>query len=674
MYIKGILAVLILNHRYYDTREGGLKMFLADENIINLLVDYSMDIRYKQAVLIDGDWGSGKTYFIQEKLIPMLNEKIGTDTEHKRSVFYVSLYGMENFSQVIDEIYAVSLETFFDEKLGEGKGEKIGKGINFASKLITAGMKYFNVDTSEFPSISDIKKIKNSVIIFDDLERCSLDTNQLLGFINNLVEHNDIKVIIVANQSEIGKPKLLNDLPLKYSVVLNPKLKLESQKDDKATVEKIQIEDLRKYTEILFSEDILYEKIKEKLIGLTIHYRADLRSIYEEIVRKYANSETAREKLITNIDLVIEIFERRRHCNIRTLIFAIIAFEKLFLTISEIDFKPSKFIEEQYLKVLKYIVETSIQLKTGQKLYSWDNKTSKSGIVYFGKSGILGESIFGYRFVDTYLTTRFYDPEEVKSVITNLINEAYFIEQSQVSENALSYNKLYAWWRLEDEEITDLLNCTLTELSQRKYHPRYFKDLIILLMQLQHAKFNPFDYTKFCDDFIGFMKDRMEDVDDGFNSERLEVLSDSPEFIREYNEIIKPLVDIVNEKERKEKEKINENLDLDRSWGKVFLASCTTNRDSYVRDKKFLFYIRPEKVIDKLRTSNVEDIYSFLDGVKTVYNFSNLNDFFKDDASNIKQILNEMHVDELANGRVTKRIVLEKLYEHLKKSLDLIEK
>ena len=193
-------------------------------------------------------------------------------------------------------------------------------------------------------------------------------------------------------------------------------------------------------------------------------------------------------------------------------------------------------------------------------------------------------------------------------------------------------------------------------------------------MQLQHAKFNPFDYTKFCNDFIGFMKQRMEEVDDGFNSERLEVLSDSPEFIRDYNEIIKPLIDIVKEKERKEKEKINENLDLDRSWGKVFLTSCTTNRDGYVRDKKFLFYISPEKVIDKLRTSNVEDIYSFLDGVKTVYNFSNLNDFFKDDVSNIKQIMNEMHVDELANGRVTKRIVLEKLYEYLRTSLDLIEK
>lgn len=226
-------------------------MFLSDENIINLMIDYAIDTRYKQAVLIDGDWGSGKTYFIEEKLIPKLNDKIGSVTEYKRSVFYVSLYGMEKFSQVIDEIYAVSLEAFFDEKLGDGKGEKIGKGINFASKLISAGMKYFNVDTKDLPSIADVRKIKNSVIIFDDLERSSLDINQLLGFINNLVEHNDIKVIIVANQAEIGKPKLLDDLPQKYSVVLNPKLKLESSLDDNVTVEKIQIGDLRKYTELI---------------------------------------------------------------------------------------------------------------------------------------------------------------------------------------------------------------------------------------------------------------------------------------------------------------------------------------------------------------------------------------------------------------------------------------
>lgn len=419
----------------------------------------------------------------------------------------------------------------------------------------------------------------------------------------------------------------------------------------------------------------MYEKIKEKLIGLTIHYRANLRAIYEDIVCKYANNETTREKLNDNKELVIEIFENRQHCNIRTLIFAIVAYERLFLTISKIDFKPIKFIEDQYVKVLRYVVETSIQIKTGHKLYSWSNNTSQAGAVYFGKSGIWGESVFGYRFVDTFLTTRFFDPDEVKSVITSLAKEANLIEQSKEQENALSYNKLYAWWYLEDEEIIHLLNNTLKELSQNKYHPRHFKDMIILLMQLQHANFSPFDYNKFCNDFVGFMKQYMEEVDnDDFNAERLEVLSSDPVLIREYNNIMKPLFNILSEKERAEKEKINNNLDIDVSWGSEFKTSCTQNRHSYMMDKKFLFYVSPKKVIAKLSTSNVKDIYSFLEGIKEVYNFSNLNDFFKNDIEHIKQIMTDMHIEELSNGKATKRIVLEKLKEELTKSLELIER
>lgn len=342
-------------------------MYLSDEQIIHLLIEYVTDERYKQAILIDGDWGSGKTYFIQEKLISSLNDHIGSGTKYKRSVFYISLYGTESFSQIIDDIYAASLESYFDEKLGDGKGEKVGRGINFASKVITAGLNYFNVDTKDLPKISDIKQLKNAIVIFDDLERCNMDTNQLLGFINNLVEHNDIKVIIVANQAEIGKSKLLSDLAQKYSVVLNPQLKFkEEQEKKKATkvtnsqeAEPISKEQLIQYTEQIFSEDMLYEKVKEKLIGLTIHYQSDFNSIYENLVDKYVKDEAVKTELITYKDLVLGIFNRYQHFNIRTLIFAIMAYERISSVISSITFQPSQYINKQKEQILKYTLELS---------------------------------------------------------------------------------------------------------------------------------------------------------------------------------------------------------------------------------------------------------------------------------------------------------------------------
>jgi len=654
-------------------------MQLTDDQIIELLIEYTTDDRYKQAVLIDGDWGSGKTYFVQEKLVQSLKAKFKVDQEHSYDVLYISLYGTESFSQIMDDIYTATLESFFDKKLGDGVGEKVGKGINFTSKLLATGMKYFNLDKEDLPKLADIKGIRSSIIIFDDLERCSIDINQLLGFINNLVEHNAIKVIIVANQAEIGKPKLIVDLPQKYSVVLNPQLKHEEAKDEKnkhdqeAPRKQIGYEELKKHTEQLFSEDLVYEKVKEKLIGLTINYMADFNVIYEEIVCKYIKDETTKERLIANKDLVVDTFYAKKHHNIRTLIFSLMATEKIFATISEIHFEPARFIEEQYVRLLQYIVAVSIQIKTGQPLYSWKNVSSQTGAVYLEKDGVWGKSIFGYRFVDIYLTTRFFNPSEVKTTIFELMNEYCEIERSREAENALSYNTLYAWWCLEDEEVRDLVNCTVVELSEMKYHPRYFKDMIILLMQLQHANFSPFDYPETFETFISFMKQRLEETDDGFKIDYFEVLSDNIEFIQNYNLIAKPLFDVLRKKEREEKEKINENLDLDKSWGDAFKSSCTDNRNSYMTGQKFLFYISPEKVINKLRTSAVKEIYSFLDGIKEIYSFSNLNDFFKDDVDHISEILAALDIDILSDGKTTKRIVLEKLKKKLEESLTLIQ-
>ncbi len=654
-------------------------MQLTDNQIVDLLIEYTTDDRYKQAVLIDGDWGSGKTYFVQEKLVKSLKAKFKVDQEHSYDVLYISLYGTESFSQIMDDIYTATLESFFDKRLGDGIGEKVGKGINFTSKLLATGMKYFNLDKDDLPKLADIKGIRSSIIIFDDLERCSINTNQLLGFINNLVEHNAIKVIIVANQAEIGKPKLIVDLPQKYSVVLNPQLKHEEAKDEKnkhdqeAPQKQIGYEELKKYTEQLFSEDLVYEKVKEKLIGLTINYRADFNVIYKEIVCKYIKDETTKERLVANKELVVDAFFAKKHHNIRTLIFSLMATEKIFATISEIHFEPAKFIEEQYIKLLQYIVAVSIQIKTGQPLYSWKNVSSQTGTVYLEKDGVWGKSIFGYRFVDLYLTTRFFDPSEVKTTIFELMNEHREIERCREAENALSYNTLYAWWYLEDEEVRDLVSCTIVELSEMKYHPRYFKDMIILLMQLQHANFSPFDYPKTFETFISFMKQRLEENDDEFKIDYFEVLSDNSEFIQKYNLITKPLFDVLRKKEREEKEKINENLDLDESWGDAFKSSCTDNRNSYITGRKFLFYVSPEKVINKLRTSTVKEIYSFLDGIKEIYSFSNLNEFFKDDVDHISEILNALDIDILSDGKTTKRIVLEKLKKKLEESLTLIQ-
>ena len=52
-----------------------MNLNLTEKTIINTVMDYIEENIYNYAVMIDGDWGSGKTYFIKKKLIPKINVK-----------------------------------------------------------------------------------------------------------------------------------------------------------------------------------------------------------------------------------------------------------------------------------------------------------------------------------------------------------------------------------------------------------------------------------------------------------------------------------------------------------------------------------------------------------------------------------------------------------------------
>ena len=57
---------------------------------MNLFIfNYLINDKTNTALLLDGEWGTGKTYYIKNVLIPFIEEK-------KKQVVYVSLYGIEN--------------------------------------------------------------------------------------------------------------------------------------------------------------------------------------------------------------------------------------------------------------------------------------------------------------------------------------------------------------------------------------------------------------------------------------------------------------------------------------------------------------------------------------------------------------------------------------------------
>lgn len=642
-------------------------MYLEDEEIVSIIIENILDDRYNQAILIDGVWGSGKTYFVENILIKGLKNKFCVKNQEERKIIYISLYGFQELEQINNEIYTSVIEDMVEAKINKSDSESIKKGINLISKITTTGLKFINTDKIELPQLSDFMKLKKCVIIFDDLERCNIDVNEIFGYLNNLVEHNDVKIVIIANQSEIGRLKLADDLPLKYLVALNKNLKIGDMNNNNERA--IDEEMLKQYTEKIFSQDIMYERIKEKLIGITINYRTDLNNIFPKIVDQYFNSSKVGKYLFEESNFIISIFQENQHYNLRTLIFALMSFEKFSIVLDKMNNEKSEYINIHKKRILEYCLKLSIRLKSGKKAYPWKNNSIEADIVYFGNEQLKENSCYGYKFVDDYLLYRQFNEKAVIDLIKKLISEEKESDDFKVFQSCLHLHQLDNWWELEDEKILEYLDEILRELGEEKYHAKYFKAIITLLMRLEYFGFKKMNYSA----YIVTMEKILTTSEDELKASTLEVVSTDNDFRDKYTELIRPLISILENKEKIKDSEINEIFEKE-NWGLEFYEYCEKNWSVFINKKKFLCDIEIEEVIRKIENADLKNLHGFLSGIKEVYKSSNFGDFFKADEENLSELISliEEKQDDIINGKVTRRIYFEKLLKKLRESLILI--
>lgn len=190
---------------------------MKNEFIKNFLIKYIENPDPQYAIMLKGNWGSGKTFFIN-KWIEDYKEKLGE--EIILEPIYVSLYGLKDTAQITTEI---------DRKLHP---ILYSKGVKMIKKLLKVAGKIVLRTNVDFDINNDNKKdmqinatldslslltsksdkdlnIGSKLIIFDDLERCNIDIKNLLGYINSFVEHGACHVIIIGDETKVeDKDKL----------------------------------------------------------------------------------------------------------------------------------------------------------------------------------------------------------------------------------------------------------------------------------------------------------------------------------------------------------------------------------------------------------------------------------------------------------------------------------
>lgn len=303
------------------------------------LKNYLINDKTQRAVMLTGPWGSGKSYYIKHELCPFL-------LENKLDYAVVSVYGIKELKDINKSLYleirTKNLKTikFVDKaskKIAKNNSEEVKSSGKIIGKTVVKGIASFfnvNLDLSD----RDLEKLyasvnlKGKLIIFEDVERSGIDLIEFLGYVNNIVETDGIKVLLVTNESEL--------------------IKYEKAEDNKKS----------DYTE----ETKRYLRIKEKTVGDTIQFYSDpydtIQSIYKLFKQKWFDNLLTEKNSIGESCLFekIESIMREFACyNYRSLLFGLQKAYDIFMRLDAHNYDLA-FLEHVMLGIIAFSIKNKL--------------------------------------------------------------------------------------------------------------------------------------------------------------------------------------------------------------------------------------------------------------------------------------------------------------------------
>ncbi len=330
----------------------------TQEDFCKGIMDY-LSMSTSGALMISGAWGSGKTYYVDNMLIPLLR---------KKDLFpiKISLFGLNSLDSLELRVAEIFLQEYGEENLNPD-GEK--DGTIFSRFFETLLKKVASKDKQAVQSITDtmpvigqyvdVGRVFDSytmlclrrlpkdkvVLILDDLERAvkTIPAHILLGTINSLMETDKYNVVLIANDS---------------------------------------------YFNIHSKE---YLDFKEKVIERTLLFPQNIRKIYSEIIKGYGSefeNLMSEGRFANVIDPSADVNRARVDIqenlnNIRILKFAVAHFAKVYESLADTirKYPEDESWEEYLLSLWALSVGLSIEYKRNRLTYHNRNAYIKASAV-----------------------------------------------------------------------------------------------------------------------------------------------------------------------------------------------------------------------------------------------------------------------------------------------------
>ena len=443
------------------------------DDLVESILDYIRSDYTDYAIMINGEWGSGKTYFWNHKI----RNKIESMTVNgkKLTTIYMSLYGISNLEEISKKIF-IETTQLMDKNL---KRYMNSNGQTVIPEYAKTGLDMANffgvtqngdkIDYENFFSTDD------KVLCFDDLERANVDVIDILGYINNFVEHDHIKTIIICNEKELATKLKSSNLEMKTFIATY----LLDKEDKLLTTDKPMVEKIEDTIENVFDKANDYERIKEKLIGETFEYAPEFTYIINGLLIRYENNRDLIRFLRENTNLIVSTFIKSGTRNLRILKHALNDFKKIFDMVNKSYPNTNNRILQT---MLIFTIAVSFEIKAGKVTKDKfvninDNEEYKSLVVssrvfmdnrqFYIKEfdnnyyyNFKTEYRF-FKFIEIYIRTRIFDMKTFKKDMEDIINTVD-------TDKLPGYKRLLTeeYWKISDDQFPKVISEVLESVKK----------------------------------------------------------------------------------------------------------------------------------------------------------------------------------------------------------------
>lgn len=627
-------------------------------------IDKFINMRfYHYALMINGKWGCGKTHFVQNTLIPHI--KATKYSGKEKDVNYVSLYGINNTESITEQLCSQAIKDYVQKRNDKIKME--GKAVGIASVILGTAIKWglakADISTDRMDKIIELlPDYDNNVIIFDDLERCCCDVNEVLGFINNFIEHSNAAVIIIANEEEIGNWSDETNTALQLMIALNERIDIPVPTNEESFLPQIAsrkskkdngltLDQLNKMRSMIFRNNENYLRAREKVIGQTITYEPNLQEVYLSLINQNIENKTLKDALLQSLDCLIKVAHNESHTNIRTFLFFL---EKISTIFEAIDSQYSSI----HNIILLYCFRSSIRHMKGEEMPNWENDYGQKS---FQEGRSLSDFCMGFRFIDILVSSNTMDNEYANSVLKDFLRMAE--KKGQFSEDP--YQLIGTWWRSNDKQVQLWLNEICKNIETGRYSTSLYPEIIQYIATLEGYNL----FIEQCANVIQSMKmyisSAKADCLEEFEREQFFLEGESAAIYKKHYNAVKEILDTAMQSSEKN---VFSSLicgDNQDNWSENLHENTRTMK--FTRGRSFIYWIAPKELFNKIKDSNSGQIHTFRITLQDIYSIHTNYQHKEDDYSNLSLLLQYLEKSDTSNWDQIKNKQIEWLIADLKK-------